>query len=173
MAKQAPTEHKLRRMVLNYIQKHPGASYSDIKRTFELSDGTLRYHLSSLERAKLIGSALREGRRCYHSLAEERDPGGRGGAQRKVLETIKRNPGISAPELGRSCRLNKKNLGYHLDMLMSSGSIIKIMEGGTAGYWIVTGELLRRRMLKRLVLKFLDHEIDEDTFFMIKDELER
>ena len=53
-----PLDHKTRKMIYNLIVARPGVKYKFIKRTLELTHGTLRYHLNFLERNDKIKSIL-------------------------------------------------------------------------------------------------------------------
>ena len=44
-------QHDTRRMIYNYIVEHPGVAFNELKKVFELTDGTLRYHVEYLKRS--------------------------------------------------------------------------------------------------------------------------
>ena len=41
-------EHRTRKVVFNYISDNPGVTFSAIRRVYDLSESTLRYHLRYL-----------------------------------------------------------------------------------------------------------------------------
>ena len=61
-------EHRTRKMIYNLIVARPGATYNFIKRTFDLTDGTLRYHLNYLERNDKLRSKLEQRNKCYYPV---------------------------------------------------------------------------------------------------------
>ena len=60
-------DNRTRKMVYNYISKHPGVSFGSIMNVLDLTEGTLRYHLGYLERENKILSNLKGKHKCYYS----------------------------------------------------------------------------------------------------------
>ena len=102
-------ENQVRKMICAHIVEYPGVSFSTLKRFHDLNDGTLRYHLTYLERAEKITSKLEAGKLHYYPYAKpvihskstntnlrshELTP-----HQELILNAIKQNPGINQTEL--------------------------------------------------------------------------
>ncbi|MGA1822542.1 MAG: hypothetical protein ACMUIG_08440, partial [Thermoplasmatota archaeon] len=57
--------------------------------------------------------------------------------------------------------------------LWGTGIICNIQNGGEPGYEYITDEGLKREMLKLLIMKLLEGDIDEDTFIFLKGKIVR
>ena len=55
-------------MIYNHISTYPGVSFSIIKNVFNLTDGTLRYHLNYLEGKNEITSKIEGRNKCYYPV---------------------------------------------------------------------------------------------------------
>jgi len=60
-------EHNTRRIIYNYIISHPGIPFTTIEQIFELTKGTLRYHLHVLEKNNKIISKIINHSKCFYS----------------------------------------------------------------------------------------------------------
>ena len=108
-------DHETRRMIYNHILTYPGVPYITLKNIYDLTDGTLRYHLEYLEKAERILSNIENGKRVYYPIqndvSDARLFAGKTRSykftsiQQKILNTIKRIPGITQKEL-----INKNKL---------------------------------------------------------------
>lgn len=174
-------EHKSRNMIYNFIQSHPGASFVTIMNFFNINKSTLMYHLNYLEKADQILSRLEGGNRCYYCKYEagtgpDQFPGSSiinlTDKQKRILNIIKINPGISKDELMSRTRMNRKNLDYNLKRLHDLKILWMVKNNGVVGYEYITKEELREELFKRLVTKLISNEIDEETFVKIKKKLE-
>jgi predicted transcriptional regulator len=176
--RESALKHRTRKMIYNYIQEHPGTSFATLRSMFDLTDGTLRYHLGYLEKTGKVNTRHKLGKRVffptdisgpgYDHPAVERDRLNR--AQKRIVEVVKGDPGITERELYDASNLTKKALGEQLKILRNMGLIVKDPEDG--GYEYVSRSALKQEVFKLLVIKLIRHEIDEETFHMLKDELE-
>ncbi len=174
-------EHKTRKLIYNYIATHPGVSFGVIKEFFDLNESTLKYHLHFLEKNKRITSA-REGKlRCYYCeyKKEVTIPTSQkikhlnlSKSQQRVLNLIKRQPGIGKKELMRFTKMNKKTLSYNIDKLIENKLIWQVKDSGAIGYEFITKDNLRKEIYNRLLLRLLADEISEEKFLKIKKKLE-
>ena len=173
-------ENRTREMVHNYVKSHPGASLPDMMRILQIPEGTLRYHLDYLVRKEKIDTTLRGSRRCYFPSELSGsgsfpgvDPSTLSRDQIRIIEVIKRNPGISRSGITDMTNIGGKELSRNLRKLRGSGIIWKIQNGGEPGYEYITDEGLKKEMLKLLIMKLLDGDIDEDTFIFLKEQIVR
>lgn len=51
LGKQEALDHPKRRLIFQYVQEHPGANFREISRETDIASGTVRHHLTVLERA--------------------------------------------------------------------------------------------------------------------------
>ncbi|WP_455392450.1 hypothetical protein [[Eubacterium] cellulosolvens] len=176
-----PLEHKTRRMVYNYISMHPGVSFTTIMGVLGLTEGTLRYHLNYLERGKKILSKAKGKYRCYYSNERKKadikpfpsfDFQTLTKPQQRLITIIRHHPGITIGELVRITKLKKRDLQYNIKKLRDLLIIWKVGDGRNTGYEYVTKKKLRNELYKLLIVKFLNNEIDEETYLFLRKELE-
>lgn len=164
--------HKTQRLVLRYIDAHPGVSAAELSRVLGISEGTIRYHMAELERDGSVFSRHERGGRLYY--IEERNQKTKGsGSEDEVLRLIKKNPGITTGELEDRAGLSRRNLNYHLKRLREREVIQAVRYGRQWGYEHITPEKLKHEMLRKILMKYLKDEIDEETLLQLKDELEQ
>ena len=170
-------EHKTRRMIYNYILEHPGASFGRIRKVFDLTAGTLRYHLKYLKKAEKIDSRLEEGKRCYYTLENKIDSPAVPGAnlnptQKHLLTIIKDNPGITKKELAKKTRFKSPTVAYNVKKLVEFKLVWKSKQGKATGYEFITKENFKEELRNLLLKRFLAGEVDEETFLELIKRLE-
>ncbi|WP_455392649.1 winged helix-turn-helix transcriptional regulator [[Eubacterium] cellulosolvens] len=174
-------QHKTRKMIFNHISSHPGVTFGKIKRIFDMKDGTLRYHLNYLETKKIIISFNKGNRKYYypnekrvfspkyesdfkiHKLSDTQD---------WILDTIQRYPGISQKELMLRTGLKRLTVVYNLKKLLDFKIIRKVKNGKFTCYQYISDEELRNKIMKSLIVQFLNYDIDEKTLLELKRKLE-
>ena len=148
---------------------------------FNLAESTLRYHLKYLETAEEIKSCLEGNNRCYYpiqnivfTLRSESDfecfqlsP-----TQQRLLEHIQRKPGITQKDLLIATNLKRLTAAYNLRKLIDIGVVRKEPNGRNTCYFYISNIELRKKILRKMIVKFVDHEIDEQTFLEFKRKLE-
>lgn len=171
-------DNRTREMVLNYVQSHPGSSVPEMMRVLQVPEGTLRYHLDYLARKDRLNSGIRGSKRCYYPAELSGsgsfpgiDPSSLTKEQVRILNAVKGNPGITRREISEATNLEGKDISRSLRKLKGTGIIWQIQNGGEPGYEYITDEGLKREMLKLLVMKLLEGNIDEDTFIFLKDQI--
>jgi predicted transcriptional regulator len=174
-------ENQIRKMIFIHIKEYPGVSFSKLKRFYDLNDGTLRYHLNYLERAKKISSKLENGKLHYYPYAKSTiDPkstitNSRSNAltphQELILNAIKQNPGVNQTELIAKTTLKRHVLTYNISQLIDLGMVKKNNHVKHVCYEYVPDELLQYELLKMLTVKFLNNEIDEQTYLKLRSKL--
>ena len=175
-------EHETRRMLYEHITAHPGVSFKVLKRVFDLNDSTLRYHLDYLERSEKISFGLESGKRRYYPhLAKhviirnpelDSEPHRLSQSQERLLNIMKRRPGISQKELVRLTGFNRLTLINNINKLMDLCIVRKVPSGNGVCYEFIENEELKYEILRRLVIKLLKHEITEEKFLELKRKLE-
>lgn len=176
-------DHETRKMIFNYIATNPGVAFTTLKDVYNLSDGTLRYHLEYLTKAEQITSDLENGRRCYYpqrtdisisKLLENRvRTNNFTDKQLKIIETIRNFPGISQNELTQKLRMSRFTVTYNINKFVNIGLVKKSHNGKNVYYECMTDEALKHEVLIRLVMKMLNGEISEEQFFELNRKLAR
>ena len=130
-------------------------------------------------RSNLISSKTENGQKCYfpdqsslgsisnedlntHTLNE---------TQKKTLNIIKSNPGITKKELLRKTGMKKDTLTYNIQRLQKLSFIWKVRSGRNTGYECITRERLRDEIYRLLLDDFLEGKIDEEKFLAMKIKL--
>jgi len=176
-----PFEHKTRRMIYNQIEAHPGVAYHTIKRVLDLTDSTLRYHLRYLERESEIKCALDGRKKCFYpkhniifnfQVRDKPETHKLNHYQKRIIDTIKRNPGITQRELVLTTNLKRFKIIYKLKKLLDFGVVHRLISGRNSCYYFISDIELRKNVFKQLILKLVNNEIDEETFLILKKKLE-
>jgi DNA-binding CsgD family transcriptional regulator len=111
-------DHFLRGQVYGFIKANPGAHYNLIRRTLDINNGALAYHIAVLEREKFIRSRM-DGtlKRFYpsdmnlpqgHELTE---------MERTIIDIIRSNPGFSQKEIALTIGSSPQVVNYHIKSL--------------------------------------------------------
>ncbi len=175
-------EHNTRKMIINHILTYPGVSFGTIKRVFNLPDGTLRYHLNYLESKNEIKSYLVGNNRCYYPIKKfifdsksktDIRVHKLNDTQERLLDTVKRYPGITQKELIITAGLKRITVGNNIKKLIDFGIVRKEPNGRNMCYFYISDVELKERIRKRLITKFLNNEIDEQTFLALKRKLDK
>ena len=111
----------VRGQVYGHIKTNPGTHYSRIKRTLGIKNGSLAYHLRTLERSEFIKSKF-DGKfkRFYPCGMAIPDPSGTvlSEAQKKIVGVISKNPGITQSDVAGILNVKKQNVNYHIMQLV-------------------------------------------------------
>jgi predicted transcriptional regulator len=176
-------EHETRRMIFNHIIAHPGVSFNILKNVFSLNDSTLRYHLNYLEHSEQISFGLEKGKRQYYpnqnkhiiirSDEIQKEFFQLTPKQEQIIEKIKQYPGITQGELIRMTGIQRLTLTQNIKKLMDICIVRKVPDKNNVRYEYIENEQLKYEIMKRLVVKLLRHEIDEQKFLELKRKLEK
>jgi len=114
-----------RGMIRGYLLVHPGDSYSDIRRNLGLSNGTLSYHLTVLEREGIIQSQTRGSRKLFFPREARlpNDGGGMHEVQLRMLRAVREIPGLAVTDLAGALGISSQLALYHLRDLAAKGRI--------------------------------------------------
>ena len=174
-------DHETRKMIYNHIITSPGVAFTTLKSLYNLSDGTLRYHLEYLEKADQILTDIENGMRCYYPVRNELVVSEQfsnkprrynfTNIQLRIIRTIKSYPGISQVELIRRTQLSRFTISYNIRKFIDMGLIQKTNNGKNVFYNYMTDEALRKEVQLRLTMKLLNREISESEFFELNKKL--
>jgi predicted transcriptional regulator len=174
-------DHETRKMIFNHILTYPGVPYITLKNIYDLTDGTLRYHLEYLEKAERILSNIENGKRCYYPIHNDvsgaRLYAGKTRSyqftniQQKILNTIRRTPGITQKELINKTGLSRFTINYNINKFIDLGFVKKMNNGSNVCYEYMTDDLLRHEVMLRLMMKMLNKEISEQEFVVLRRKL--
>jgi len=186
VAKMAKTDfvlqHETRRMIYNHIVQYPGVTFAVLKNVFGLSDGTLRYHIDYLIRAGKIRNGIGGGRRAYFPASADdiitKIVDGKpttlrlNRVQAKIVNLIKKNPGINQEQLSKAANLNRNKLRKNISALMDQGIVKKRTLSNIVSYEYISNGEMQFEILKTMLKKLINGEIDEATFLEVKRQIE-
>ncbi len=174
-------QHKKRKMIYEHISAHPGVSFNVLKRVFDLKDGTLRYHLDYLKKNDQITFNTKKGKRIYFPKKmdtlilkiEKKDLKSYvlTYSQKKMISLIKENPGINQKELSKKMDMNRFTLRNNLNKLLQLCIIRRRNKNRNVCYEYISDDEIQHEILVNLIIKFLNKEIDEETFLRLRDKI--
>jgi DNA-binding MarR family transcriptional regulator len=112
-------DHFVRGEIYGYIKVNPGDNYTTIKKNLDLSNSTLTYHLSVLEREELIKSWSSNGHKYFYP-ADAKVPGN--GSKNPsihdaIMKSIRESPGISVKDIAAVTGISTQLANYHVRKL--------------------------------------------------------
>ena len=127
--------NETRERVYNHIIANPGDSYASILKKLELKNGTLVYHLRTLEREHYIKSK-KDGKfkRFYpwgHKVGA-RDPNHLTNIQNEIVNIIKSNPGVSQSSIANMLGRSRQSVNYQIKVMAEAGLINVVKHGITS-----------------------------------------
>ena len=174
-------QHETRRMIYSHIIAHPGVSFNVLKEVFGLASGTLRYHLDYLKRAEKISFDPERGRRNYYPHHSEAvvtrmkinnvQTFKLNSLQELIVNTLKNNSRINQKRLTKLIGVNRFVLRNNLNKLIDLGMVKKVIKGKNVYYKYISNGHMQYEILKTLVMKLLNGEIDEQTFLELKNKM--
>ncbi len=123
--------HKTRSRIYGAICSQPAITYSDLKHTYDLRNGTLTHHIVKLEKEKLIKSVNR-GKKVHYFDVRIKYPDKYvhlTSQQSIIHSTVVKKPGISQADIGRETGMSAQKVNYHVKRLKKKGMIIIEIEG--------------------------------------------
>jgi predicted transcriptional regulator len=154
-----------RRMVFQFIRKHPGLHMRALEKRLGISLGDLRYHLDYLERKGFITSRSDGYRKTYFSardvylqdrdllaLLRQRGP-------RSIILHLMVNEEASFDELREALGVSKSTLSFHLKKLTERGLVKVRKREGKNAYHIENRENIAE-LLITYKGSFLDAAVD-------------
>ena len=165
-------DHRTRDLLFEYIRDNPGSTFKRLKAAFNLTDGTLRYHLDYLQKKRKVVQERTGKEKCYFSYIRKRFPYSDPSLkltpdQERILEIISRDPGIAFSDLSLRSGQKKETFEYNLKKLRKMKLVWKIEGIEGYGYEIVTKEKLSDEIFIHTVNKFLEGEIEKGEMMSI------
>jgi len=129
-----------RGQVYGHICENPGLHLSELKKRLELPNGTLVYHLKTLEREGLIRSYPNGGKRIFFSTKERvsKEIAHLTKAQRWILQIIRDEPGVSQKKISAETGLSDSTVNRIVHDLRLKGMVK--MEKGKSTRWFIVEE---------------------------------
>ena len=180
-------ENETRRLIYDHIIANPGVSFIVLKTLFNLNESTLRYHLDYLEKNRKIMFGFESGKRNYYpyldNINDSTNPNNNNNPstfqtykltsyQERIISVIKTYPKINQKELAKRTGINRITLHNNLKKLMALCMVRKIPNGNKVYYEFIDNKQLRIEILKQLLVKLINNEIDSETFLELKRKLD-
>jgi DNA-binding MarR family transcriptional regulator/predicted GH43/DUF377 family glycosyl hydrolase len=128
-----------RSLIYQYIISNPGDNFNRIKEKLNLNNGTLTYHLQTLEREEYIKS-MRDGiyKRFYPVEVKVQRVNGFGvrSVQGQVIMHLINNPGLTQKEICTALGISQQVVSYHLKLMKETGHVRAKRQGKTNRYFV-------------------------------------
>jgi DNA-binding MarR family transcriptional regulator len=131
-------EHPVRRLIYDTVRAHPGVHYRELLRLLGISNGTLAFHLTRLERAGFVRSLRVRGRKVFLSTDRESRPGDFLVSERQVriVEFLRTRPGSSQREIMDSLALSRSSVSYNVRSLCALEIVVARRDDGVSRYYL-------------------------------------
>lgn len=118
-------DHFVRGRIYEFVCQNPGVNYSAIKAQFKLTNGTVTYHLSMLERQEFIRAKQDGIYKRYFSnnggpAASEVEPMS---LQLTIAKAIRERPGMTQKEIAKRLGSSKQLVSYHIRRMKKDGEL--------------------------------------------------
>lgn len=127
-------EHERRQHLYQLVGSYPGVSFKHLKQMMELENGTLRHHLSTLEREHYIKSIKDGKKRRFYLNGRKVNPLSR--TQQHILHYIRQNPNISQSEIAHLMKVSRQNVNYHIKKMEKQHILRVRQDDSTMSYEI-------------------------------------
>ncbi|MBU0497621.1 MAG: helix-turn-helix domain-containing protein [Candidatus Thermoplasmatota archaeon] len=133
ISKEDVLDQFVRGQIFGFIRTNPGVHYNQIRRSIDVKNGTLSYHLRVLEKTELIKSR-REGLRyrAFYTTGTRFPQNERfrlTELQIEILNYIKNNPGDTQRGIARNLNQKPQTINYNIKVL-SQADLIDIQRSG-------------------------------------------
>jgi predicted transcriptional regulator len=124
-------DHFVRGRIYEFVCQNPGVNYSAIKVQFKLTNGTVTYHLSMLERQEFI-RAKQDGiyKRYFANnggpSASDVEPMS---LQLTIAKTIREHPGMTQKQIAKHLGSSKQLVSYHIRRMKKDGQLETSRDG--------------------------------------------
>ena len=136
-------DHFLRGQVYGVIKTQPGSNFTAIRTLLSLSNGTLSYHLRTLESSGFVVSE-RDGlyKRFFAAdlgAAAAQDGVRLSELQRRLLERLRHSPEVGQRDLAKDAGVTQQCISYNLRIMGQQGLVVKVRSGRGHRYIVVDG----------------------------------
>lgn len=136
-------DHFLRGQVYGVIKTQPGTNFSAIRDLLGLSNGTLSYHLRTLETSGFVLSE-RDGlyKRFFPAdlgAAATQDGVRLSELQRRLVERLRQNPNVGQRDLANANGVTQQCISYNLRIMRKEGLVVKVRSGRGHRYLVIDG----------------------------------
>jgi len=164
-AKSEKSSNDLRPKIANYIQIHPGSSFSDIQTIFDLPESTLRYYIKYLEKKGQIFSDSKK--RIYYPT-DHKGKKSLSNTQMLLINSIKKHPGITQKELAAETKINRLTIRKNINLLVEKERVTITRIGNEIHHFYIYPEELEKIKTLRLITKLVQDKIDEETYWDLR-----
>jgi outer membrane protein assembly factor BamB/DNA-binding MarR family transcriptional regulator len=130
----------VRGQVFGHIQSQPGTHFNDIKKTLQLGNGNLAYHLRKLEKEGFIKSKRdKRYRRFYPVGVEVPEEVGiiLSKTQENILDFVEQHPKSGQKEISSNLKESQQTVSYNINVLIREGFLVEEKIKGTKKYRIL------------------------------------
>lgn len=130
----------VRGQVFGHIQSTPGTHFNEIKKTLQLGNGNLAYHLQKLEKEGFIKSKRDKRYRRFYPVGVdvlEEDGIKLSKTQESILDYIERNPKSDQKKIGQNIIESQQTISYNINVLVREGFLVEEKFKGTKRYEIM------------------------------------
>jgi DNA-binding MarR family transcriptional regulator len=126
-------DHFHRGRLYNYIETHPGVTFTELKKKFAFKNGNMVYHLNFLEKMEFIRST-KEGRHRRFFIKGDFSKSEDfslyiNEIQKKIISVIHRSPGITQSKIANFLGTSRQKISYNINALEYAGIIRSVREG--------------------------------------------
>jgi DNA-binding MarR family transcriptional regulator len=136
LRRQQMLDHFIRGEIYGHIKTNPGTHYNRIRKLLNVNNGTLAYHLTTLEKAEFIKSR-KDGKFKRFYPGDTPIPIGKGiylsKLQDEIVTIIKKQPGIKQSVIAKKLNKSRQTINYNIKQLEFM-DIIKIENVGRESY---------------------------------------
>ncbi|MFQ6060973.1 MAG: winged helix-turn-helix transcriptional regulator, partial [Thermoplasmata archaeon] len=111
-------DNEIRGMIRGYVTANPGDHFAAMREALRLKNGTLAYHLTVLEKEKIVKS-IRDGkfRRFFPSEMKISETSFPSKIEEMILEIVRGTPGITLKDIASLLGVSSPTASYHIRKL--------------------------------------------------------
>lgn len=130
-------DNETRGMIRGYIIANPGDHFTAIGKALDLKNGTLAYHLTVLEKERIVKS-VRDGkfRRFFPSEMKVPKASFPTRIEEMILEVVRETPGITLKDIASSLAISSPTASYHVGKLKEMNLVRRERRGISIGHYL-------------------------------------